>query len=87
MLPRCRGDDAFGKPGMALIGVRGALPGGFFTGMGVAEGALLGSVGVGPYDLAEGRNMLRVSGQLMEGVVENGDADSGNVVKVPQKGI
>ncbi len=82
-----KGDNALGEAGMTLVGIRGALMGCFFAGAGVAGSALLCGVRVGADDLAYGRNLLRVGGKLMEGIVENGDADSCDIVKVPEKGV
>ena len=79
--------DALCQSRMASVCVGAAGVGGCLAGMGITACALGGCPGIGSYNLAAGRNVLRVSGQLPERVVKDGDPDSGDVVKVLQQGI
>lgn len=82
-----KGRDAFGQSGMAAVSVGQTAACGHLAGFCVAAGACCCGIRVSPYDLAAGRDMLRVGGQFMEGIVEDGDPQSGNPVKILQQGI
>lgn len=81
-IPKNDGSDTLGQSCMALVGIRGSASCRYFTGLIVAMMALCGGSFVRADDLAEVRNLFRVSGKFMEGIIKDRDADSGHIVKV-----
>ncbi len=79
--------NAFCQSGVTTIGKGVAAACGHLAGMGIAACACRCGRRVSADDAAAGRDMFRISGQLMESVVEYRDPQFGDVMKILQQGI
>ena len=70
---------------MAAVGVGGMLPGCSLAGNGITAAALLSCIFICTQKLAEGSDLLRVGGELAEGLIKYGDPDLCDRKKVFQK--